>query len=346
MVIGIIGASLSGLIAGKKLAKAGHDVTIIEKNRSLGGRLATTNNEHGIVDYGLPFITGQNPVFQSFINELVDQDILYKWAEEFPLHDGSQYHDVNPNRTKETYYAGRKGLQPIAHHLKRWVDIQSNVNAGGLTYIGGNRTKKRAWMINLSDTSVFECDAVIIATPAPQAYGLLLTAQDETPARRIIRYVDEIEYHPRYVLSASYDNQEPSWKGIECNGETLAWIGNESSKHEHNEQLNIAIHSSAQFARKYAAAPAEKVSRMLTQRAGQVAGDWLNQPQEMNLQFWKYYEAINPMEEYFMELEMEEAPLALIGDYLKGNSAESAYVSGKNLAEYWIEKHSVAQSQS
>lgn len=39
-----------------------------------------------------------------------------------------------------------------------------------------------------------------------------------------------------------------------------------------------------------------------------------------------------------MELEMEEAPLALIGDYFNEWSLDSAYLSGLYLAEYWITK--------
>src|SRR5690625_5358687 len=67
MVIGIIGASISGLIAGKLLAQAGHEVTIYEKSEQFGGRLATRffgeNNEFS-VDFGAPYLEVATPAFR------------------------------------------------------------------------------------------------------------------------------------------------------------------------------------------------------------------------------------------------------------------------------------------
>lgn len=342
MVIGIIGASLSGLVAGEKLARAGHDVTVIEKSRVLGGRLATKVTGKGFFDYGLPFLTAEGAMFRAYLNDLMNRDILFKWAEGFPLHDGSQLHEINPNRPKNEYYACHGGLNSLPQKLKRWVDVKSEEKAGGLTHIGADRSRKRAWMINLTDISVFECDAVILATPAPEAYGVLQTAQDETPARRIIRYIDEVQYQPRYVLMASYDHESPSWKGVECEGDTLSWIGNESSKQKADGPARLVIHSSADFVRKYYGGDDQALSRRLLDRAADICADWLGNPRETALHFWKYYRPVNPLEDYFMEMEMEEAPLALVGDYFNGNSAEAAYVSGISLADYWIEKYDVA----
>lgn len=346
MVIGIIGASLSGLIAGKKLAKAGHNVTLIEKSRELGGRLATHRIEGDFFDYGLPFLTAESREFQSFIDELQNKEFLYQWSDTFPLFDGSQLHAINPNRPQNAYYAGEDGLDSVARYLKRWVDVKSEEKAGGLTHIGADRTKKRAWMINLTDITVFECDAVILATPAIEAYGILQTAQDETPSRRIIRVIDEIQYQPRFALMASYDEEAPSWKGIECNDNTLAWIGNESSKSEKQNTTNIVIHSSAQFARTYAEKDLDEVAHLLLEKAADITESWLAHPKQTYLRHWKYYRAVNPLNDYFMELEMEEAPLALIGDYFKGNSAEAAYLSGYYLADYWINKYATVEAEN
>lgn len=343
MKIGIIGASLSGLIAGEKLAKAGHDVTVIEKNRGLGGRLATHRAEGNFFDYGLPFLTAAEPDFQSFIDEMESKGVLYKWAGQFPLFDGSQLHAVNPNRPQNAYYASKKGLNSVAQHLKRWVDVEPDAKAGGLTYIGSDRTKKRAWMINLTSRNVFECDAVLLATSATEAYGILGTAQDETPILRINRLIDEIRYQPRYALMASYTQEAPEWKGIECNDETLAWMGNETSKSEDQTETNIVIHSSAAFVRAHAGKDMEEIAHALLKKAAEISEPWLDRPQHKKLHFWKYYRADNPMDEFFMELEMEEAPLALIGDYFKGNSAEAAYRSAINLADYWINKFAAAE---
>ena len=341
MKIGIIGAGISGLIAGKKLAKAGHDVTVIEKNRELGGRLATYKKNGQIFDYGITSVISSDPTFESFINLLIKKNTLKEWTSDFALYDGTQLHEINPNRPSNSYHVSENGLSSIAQYLSRWVDVKSEEKAGGLTHIGADRSKKRSWMINMTDISVFECDAVILAAPAPEAYGVLQTAQDETPSRRIIRHIDEVRYNSCFSLMASYSKELlPYWNGIECEDHTLSWIGNESAKLDSPAQTSVVIRSSPGFARKHRDSDPEEISRLLLERASDISDSWLINPEWTKLHFWKYYEAINPMEDYFMELEMEEAPLALVGDYMSGNTVESAFLSGYHLAEYWIEKYS------
>ena len=225
------------------------------------------------------------------------------------------------------------------------MDIKSEVKAGGLTFIGSDRTKKRAWMINLTDISVFECDAVILATPATVAYGILMTAQDETPARRIIRVIDEFTYDSTYTLMASYpDRAVPGWDAVECIGENLKWIINESSKRE-NSDTSLVIHSSPGFARRHGDSDPEEIADELLKHAAHVVDEkWIARPEARHFHHWKYASCRNPVEDQFMELEMEEAPLAIVGDYLGGNSVESAYLSGLRLAEYWNEKFALAEA--
>lgn len=61
MNIGIIGAGISGLVCGRALKKAGHQVTVLEKSRSLGGRCATRKFGDHVVDHGLQYFTLRDP---------------------------------------------------------------------------------------------------------------------------------------------------------------------------------------------------------------------------------------------------------------------------------------------
>ncbi|MDX1586017.1 MAG: FAD-dependent oxidoreductase [Balneolaceae bacterium] len=340
MKIGIIGAGLSGLVAGKKLAEAGHDVTVIEKSRKLGGKMATLKKEAQIFDYGTSSVISSRKTFHGFIKLLKEKGLLKEWSRDFAFFDGTQLHEVNPHRPQNSYHVSPEGINAIPQFLSRWVDLKSEEKAGGLTYIGANRSKKRAWMINLTDISVFECDAVIIATPAPEAYGILQTAQDITPTRRIIRHIDEVRYDSCISLMASYNKEyQPEWKGIECEDPTLSWVGNESSKLENPSHTSLVIRSSDEFARKHRDSSREEVRELLLERASEITSPWVINPEWTDMHVWKYFNARNPINDYFMELEMEEAPLALVGDYFGGTSAQDAFLSGYTLAEYWMNKY-------
>lgn len=61
MRIGVIGAGISGLVCARVLRQAGHEVTVLEKSRSLGGRCATRKFGDHVVDHGLQYFTLRDP---------------------------------------------------------------------------------------------------------------------------------------------------------------------------------------------------------------------------------------------------------------------------------------------
>ena len=283
MVIGIIGSGISGLIAAKKLAQAGHEVTVVEKSHGLGGRMATLEggaDGSALFDTSILGFEAGTDTFGSFVEEMQDKGLAAEWTKDFGMFDGENLFERDPNHDFEQLYAAPKGMNSIARHLGRWIDFKSDAKAGGITYIGGNRHKKRAWMINLTDISVMEVDAVIIATPAAEAYGILQTAQDETPVRKLIRVIDEINYTPTISLAAHYPEADmPEWAGIQCNDGSLGFISNESSKRE-GKGVALTIQSSAKFARAHREGETESVAGIMLEHATKVAGNWAGTPDD------------------------------------------------------------------
>jgi renalase len=54
--VAVVGAGVAGLVAAARLAAAGCGVTVFEKSRGLGGRLATRRGERGTFDHGAPVV--------------------------------------------------------------------------------------------------------------------------------------------------------------------------------------------------------------------------------------------------------------------------------------------------
>ncbi len=329
------------------MALAGHDVTVFEQETKLGDRLATRHTDSGFFDYGTPFIYPRGDEFKDYVKELRKKDILFNWTRSFQHFDGTQLHKTHPNRDLHvgTHYASKKGINAIADNFKRWVEVEAAVRVGGITHIGADRSRKRSWMINRTDISVFECDAVIVATDAVNATGILSTTQDETAARRISRNIDEIDYYPRYSLMISTGDDVPEWQGIDCEDSHLEWIGNDSSKSENQKGLLLTLQSSGAFAEAHEQADRETIIDEMLKTASEIIDIELL-PNEAALHFWNFYEPKKTLDDYFMELEMDEAPLALVGDYFNEWSVESAYLSGSYLADYWIEKFKEENKQS
>lgn len=345
MVIGIIGAGISGLVAGKILAQGGHEVTIFEKNPELGGKLSTLDlgkDNKTKVDNRTAGITVSDPIFKDFVDELSGKGILKVWAEYFPFHDGNEIFDNYPGRENQDYYAAPEGINKMTQYLSRWVDTVLDESVGGFTYIGNKRHKKKAWMINLTSFNVIEFDAIIVAVPAIQAHGLIETAQDETDVKGLVKDLDHIEYDNCFSLSVGYSGQDmPDWKGVLSEHSEVSWISNESSKRETGDELALVIHSSNEFFHHHRNDPVEKVVQQILKSASQIAGNWIDQPDWYHLDQWMYKSSRNPLDIPFVEIKSDDGPLALIGDYFGGNDIQASYLSGYKLAEHWLEKYPV-----
>lgn len=348
MLIGIIGAGLAGLTAGKMLAQTGHDVIVFEKSRGFGGRLATRySGEDSSVkfDHGCPHLFATDSRYQQFIDELEKKNILKKWADEFHYWNGDSLFRSHPQKKKQQYYFAPQGMNEVGKYLSRWVDVRTNTKVIGMTYLGDKKGKKKPWMLNLENFDVVGVDAVIVATPAVQTYGLIENAQDETVFKTVIREIDEIFYEPKHSLMLTYDGVEvPEWKGITCNDQVINWISNENSKRDENGKLALVCHSTGEFTRNHliAGSSNEKIQAEMIFALRKIIGDWSAKFSESSMHLWRYSQPRTFFEQDFVEVGNENSPVGIIGDFLRGNTSEHAFISGVELAKSWISRFPVS----
>lgn len=340
MKIGIIGAGIAGLAAGRELARAGHHVTVIEKTHKPGGRLATVSQENGLIlDYGLSWVTARTDEFRALMAELLEENLVKVWGDAIWHYDEGGLTPTGPNQDEQIKYVAPEGMNRIAAHLSRWVDILPEVKAGGVTFFGPDRIRKKPWVINLTNFDTLQVDAVIVAAPAPQAHSIVMTTRDETEAFTIIREIDEIQYDPVWTLMAGYGDLElPEWDAIRCLDPVLETIVNENSKRDLPETA-LVIHSSAEFAREHRYSDPSKVASLMLERAAGVIGGWAGRPQWNKLHYWRFARTDRFIDRPYMEFAVDGAPLAVVGDYFGGNLVDHAYSSGVKLARDWIERY-------
>jgi len=345
MKIGIIGAGLSGLVAGRILAAAGHDITVFEKSRGYGGRMATRRIDRETVsriDHGTPYMTGTAEAFMGFISELEEKGLVTHWADRLAGYTDGQILPELPGRDPQPMYVATNGMNSIGKYLGRNLDIYFEEKVGGITHIGGSRIKKSPWMINSSSINVFQADAVIIATPAIQAYGLVATAQDEFDLRKMITVLDDISYSSTISLMAGYGERiPPEWNAILCDHPVISWICNEASKRDFSGDVNLVVHTTDKFAKEMAEDEDRiGVESKILRELGGILGSWAERPEWLQSHFWRYHLPKKSLDMPFLESENDLAPIALVGDYFEGRSMEAAYLSGMKLGNHWVEKFS------
>lgn len=343
MVIAIIGAGLSGLVAANRLAQAGHEVTVFEKSRGFGGRMATrykSGDRSVKFDHGTSFLSARGADFKAFLNDFADKGMLRKWTNKFLYEDTDTITEVSATPGGEDLYIAIDGMNTIGKQLQRPVDVRTETRVGGITYIGKHRGRKKAWMVNLDSQDVFEADAVVVAVPATQAYGIIQTAQDELSIRHIIKDIDEISYDPDLSFMFSFGKQEiPDWEGLKMVNPVVSLIINESSKRDFGGDLNVVVHTTPEFAIKHQTgnrdAALHDVLKVLMNELGAFAAN----PVWYDVHFWRYARARKALQMPYFECNEPDQPLAIIGDYFMGTDAEAAYNSAVALSEHWINKY-------
>jgi len=61
--IAIIGAGIAGLACATRLQQAGHNVSVFEKSRGLGGRMSPRRTDQWQCDHGAQYFTARTPEF-------------------------------------------------------------------------------------------------------------------------------------------------------------------------------------------------------------------------------------------------------------------------------------------
>jgi len=91
----ILGGGVAGLIAGIELAKNGKSVTILEKESTVGGQCKTevlsTNDEEYRFDYGGHRFITNNSELLSFVEEILDDELLISQRSSVILHQNKTY---------------------------------------------------------------------------------------------------------------------------------------------------------------------------------------------------------------------------------------------------------------
>src|SRR4051812_383717 len=122
MDVMIVGAGLSGLMAGHVLAGKGKRVVLLDKRRSVGGRLAARRiGDGGLADHGAQFFTVRDAEFGAFVERWKSERLVYEWARGW--NDGSlaTTNDGHPR------YAVRGGMNALAKHLALGLETRLSV---------------------------------------------------------------------------------------------------------------------------------------------------------------------------------------------------------------------------
>ncbi|MFN0108376.1 MAG: NAD(P)/FAD-dependent oxidoreductase [Blastocatellia bacterium] len=319
----IVGAGMSGLMAAHELRAHGLNVTLLDKGRGVGGRLATRwieteAGEKGFFDHGAQFFTARDSRFQAFLDDWIAAGIVREWSRGFANSSGPGNDDGYPR------YCGIAGMNAIARHLAQSLNVQINAKVEHL------KVTENQWQLTLDNGDKRIADALILTPPVPQSLALLAASDIALPDKALIE-LKPIVYAPCFAVMAVLDSpvRLPEPGAIQLNQEPIAWIADNYRKGISPDAFTVTIHAGPEFTRKHWDVDAETVAKKLLH----AANEWLRAPvRSWQLHRWLYSQPQITHPEACL-LVNAEAPLVFAGDGFGAPRIEGAALSGIAAAE-------------
>jgi len=310
MRVVVIGAGLTGLTAAQQLQNNGHDVVVLDKGKSPGGRLATRRIGDATLDHGAQFFTVREPEFEHEVQRWIQAGVVREWCKGFPAQDG------HPR------YIGMHGMSGIAKHLAQGVDIRCNTFVFEV-----NRNEDTSWSTKIDDGTVFQSDALVVTCPLPQAYSLLITAHVEMPEALL-----KCEYDRTLGLLAVLDGESavPAPGGVQNPNESLQFVADNYMKGISHIPA-LTLHFSAAFSEQHWDDEPHALHQLLIHHAQLFLGN--AHIVESQVKKWRFATPRTPWQERIWQHES----LVIAGDAMSGPKVEGAALSGLAAANALIE---------
>jgi renalase len=311
----IIGGGISGLITATILQRKGIKVTVLDKGRGIGGRLATRRIKYskdieGVFDYGTQYFKVSDPQFKVWVDDWLEQNIVTQWCRGF----------ANPD--DQPRYRGVGGTRNIAKYLAQDLDVRTNTKLIKLNW------QDSRWQIETEDNVQFQGDILVMTPPVPQSLALLDVSHIVLP-REIRNRLEQISYHRCLAVLALLETASniPAPGGLALE-EPLVWITCNHQKGISPKGYGVTLHATPDFSETHWDEDEQKIAQQLLA----AASPWLNSKiLEYQVHRWRYSLPKTFYGEPYLAL--SELPLIMIGDAFMAPKLEGAVRSAIAAAE-------------
>lgn len=324
----IVGGGITGLVAGTVLQRNGINVTILDKGRGSGGRLASRRIVHprygeGVFDYGMQYFTVSDARFQIWVDEWLQQGVVSEWSKQF-------------DELGTPCYRGTKSSRSIAQHLATNLDIRTQTCAIELSW------ESSGWHVRTENGDRFQGNSLLITSPMPQTLALLDNSAIALPLELRNR-LERVTYRPCITVLAllAKPSSIPPPGGLRPNDASLAWIACNRQKGISPLGNAVTLHASPEFSQTHWQTADSVIADILCDRAA----TWLGATVvEYQIQRWLYSQPQTFYDGSYLAL---QAPglLVMAGDVFRATPTvapslhlETAARSGLAAANYLLGK--------
>ena len=320
----IVGAGISGLIAARTLNQEGWTVTVLDKGRGVGGRMATRRIGRGNFDHGAQFFTVRGERFAGLVEGWLEAGVATEWTRGFADSEGRPNEDGHPR------YRGTEGMASIPKYISRGLDVRTEERAVRV------HAGDEGWRVECESGLRVTGDALVLAIPVPQALDLVSSGSYTLPDDARL-HLEAVTYDPCLALMVLLDDSTgvPEPGGMQIKGEPLDWIGDNRRKGI-SEAPAVTVHAGPQWSRShFEDDETEIVDAMISRASDHLGTDLSPAIVETFLARWRYSWVTNPHPEPCL-VASGSPPLLFCGDAYGQPKVEGAALSGLAAADHLL----------
>jgi len=349
MKIALVGAGLSGLTLAHKLKNIAQ-LSLFEKSRGFGGRMATRHYKDFSFDHGAQFFKARTKTFQSFLKPMIEKGILQAWKGSFIEFEGNKKISQRLWEEEPAHYVGVPSMNAIGKHLaeslKSEVAIHLNTKVTLITRkessdsrynnLGkddntheNNNSKEKAfekWELwDESHQSLGTFDWLIVATPAKQALAIIPKSFQHYSK------LSSVKMQACFSLMLGFKQDLPlGFQSAFVKGRDISWISVNSSKPQRKGLFSLLVHSTNNWADAHLETDKEEVKKHLIKESSFVLAYDVSKADHQSLHLWRYANREKQASQNWID---EKQRLALCGDWTKQGKVEAAFLSAEETAQ-------------
>lgn len=317
MKAAIIGAGLAGAVLARRMREAGHDVSVFEKSRGAGGRMATRRANGFAFDHGAPWFTAQGASFREFLAPHIASGTVAQWPGRF-VHlaaDGTEQPVESEPRCVVT-----PAMNALAKALVSGSDLRTGVHVAPL--------REPHLLHDSTGNALGRFDWIISTAPGPQAAELFADIAPLTLASG----------HMSGGFTAMFGFTEdvaPGWDAAHLGDDVIASIIVNSAKPGRSGGGTAFVaHAQTAWAEERINDEPTAIRPLLAAAFTRLTGIDAGLAEYSTAHRWRYAHANASFADGFAIC--PEAGLAACGDWCGGGGVEAAFTSANLLADNLI----------
>lgn len=312
--VGIIGGGMAGLACAAHLAKRGITSTVFDKGRGPGGRMATRRAMIGDkeirFDHGAQFFTARDPAFIAQCAQWQAEGVIAPWS-----------------AAGAEAWVGTPGMNAPLRQMAETLAVRWGERAVSIARLDGQ------WQVAVGEHT-YAFDRLVIAVPAEQAAVLLADA-----APRIAKRAAAVRSQPCWTIMALFDAPLGITADILSDEKApIPWAARNGAKPGREGAESWVIQGSPKYSREILEQTPEEIEPMMLAQFFDQAAIAPVEPAYCAAHRWRFARVpavSGPATGQGLggAIWDNANALGVAGDWLIGPRVESAFLSGRALAD-------------